>query len=103
MKKTKYSVMGVLVFGVSLGVLAVPATRVQVNPSSIFIYAKNTEDRAYVCSIAYTWSHDDFGTRRSQTVSTTANVPKGFDGVIHSLTGSYVRVQMESGPNISCT
>jgi len=81
---------------------AAPATRVEVKPSAIFIYANNQEDRAYTCSISYTWSHDDYGTRKSDTVNATAVVNPKFNGVIHSLTGSYVRVKLEGGASISC-
>lgn len=83
---------------------AAPATRVEVLPSAIFIYATNPDERSYNCSVSFVWSHDDFGTRKSQSVSTVVGVnPKVSNAIIFQLSGSYVRVQIEGSANISCT
>lgn len=81
---------------------ASPAIRTEVKPSAFFVFANNSEDRSYNCSISYTWSHDDYGTRKSQQINTVASVAPKSNGVIHSLQGSYVRLQIDSGPNIQC-
>ncbi|WP_343633716.1 hypothetical protein [Roseateles sp.] len=88
----------------ALPVLAAPSTRVAVQKSGVLIIASNPDDRSYNCSISFTWSHNDFGTRKSQSVNTVAGVgPKVNDVVIYNLSGAWVDVQIEGGVNISCT
>ena len=66
----------------------------------MFIEATNSENRAYNCSISFTWSHDDFGTRRRETVNASAGIGANTSAVIYRLSGSYVRFQLESQPVI---
>lgn len=96
----------VAIFGIVIPLIAhaYPQTRVINNPSSILIYASNSEDRSYSCTINMVWSHSIFGERKSETMSTTAGVSAhAKDALIMNLSGALVDVKIESGPNINCT
>jgi len=83
---------------------AAPVTRVVVNPSSIFIFATNDEDKSYNCTINMVWSHNSFGERKNVNVSQTTSVAaKLKDGEIFRMTGAVVEVRIETGPSIACT
>jgi hypothetical protein len=81
---------------------AAPATRYEVKPDAIVVYADNPEARAYDCSIWYVWSHEDYRMTRTETVSETVHVAPESKGVIHSRPTVYLFVQIEQGPKIEC-
>lgn len=81
---------------------AAPAIYVEVRPSGIFIYANNTENRAYTCSISYVWSHEERGARTSHHVNTTVGIAAKFDGVVHASVSPYVDLRVETPPAIAC-
>lgn len=102
MKKILFGVIATLITLFPFVAFGAPATRVEVQPSAIYIYANNREDRSYNCSISFTWSHENLdGTRISQQVNTSAGVPPKFNGVLFSIVGAYVRVRIDSGPSIN--
>lgn len=94
----------VVFIGISCAAQASPQTRVVNNPSSIIIFVTNLEDRPYTCVINMKWSHDSFGQRKQETVSTTAGVAaKAEDAVLLKLAGAWVNVKIDEGPEILCS
>jgi len=81
---------------------AAPTTRYEVKPDAIVVYADNPEARAYDCSIWYVWSHEDYRTTRTETVSEMVHVAPESKGVIHSQPTVHLYVQIEKGPKIEC-
>ena len=88
--------------GVTTACAAAPQTRYEVTPTAIVVYADNPEDRSYDCSIWYVWSHEDYRTTRTETVSETVHVAARSNAVIHSQPAVYLYVQIEQGPKIEC-
>lgn len=75
-----------------------PTYSTQVNPSSIFIFASNPENRPYTAIINFTWTHDSFGETKSQHVSSTSGVaPNLNNGIIYQLSGAFVNIQVPGG------
>jgi hypothetical protein len=86
----------------SMASWAAPKTWYELRPNAIVVYATNSEDRAYDCSIWYVWSHEDYRTTRTETVSETVHVASQSSGAIHTQPLSYMYVQIEQGPKIEC-
>jgi hypothetical protein len=75
-----------------------PTYSTQVNPSSIFIFATNSETRPYTAIIDFDWTHDSYGQIIQQHVNTVANVPANLNnGIIYQLSGAYVNIQVPNG------
>jgi hypothetical protein len=72
-------------------------TRYEIKPDAIVVYADNPEARTYDCSIWYVWSHEDYRTTRTETVSETVHVAPKSTGVIHSQPTVYMFVRIEQG------
>lgn len=77
-------------------------TRIQVNPSSIWIYAQNPNASGAKCSVSVRFSHSDFGTRKTISSSAEPRIVANYDGVMHNISGAYVDIRLEGQPAISC-
>jgi hypothetical protein len=83
--------------------IASPTTRVVVNPSSIFIYSSNSEDKGFNCALNFTWAHDSFGEKKVNRSSNSIFVPAKYsDGEILRIVGSYVNVRIEGPVDFQC-
>ena len=78
------------------------STRIQVNKSSIFIFAKNPRNSSAQCSIQLVFTHNDFGDRKRVPINQQADLTPGFDGVMVKIAGAYVDIELVDKPNISC-
>lgn len=63
---TKLIAVAVILAASSSGAWAQPQMRYGVQGSSFFVFATNTEDRAYNCSISYTLNYVQYGEPGSQ-------------------------------------
>lgn len=64
--KTKLIAVAVILTAASSTAWAQPQMRYGVQGSSFFVYATNTEDRTYNCSISYTLNYVEYGQPGSQ-------------------------------------
>ena len=64
--------------------------------------AASKSDQTYSCSFSYSFEHDDFGTRKTRTNWGNFTLSPHWSGNAHTLTGSWVRPTLTSGPNIQC-
>lgn len=82
-------------------VQAAPNLRTSVPGSAIFFYASNQEERGYNCTIKYSYSWDDFGTRKSRDDQSSFAVPPKFDGQVLKVTQNSPNVSLDSA-SMSC-
>ena len=75
------------------------------NPSSIFVYASNSQERAYTCQVTMAWSSRKMdGGRNQYTVNQPAGVPaKAENYEILRVVGAHVDVRIDSAPAIQCS
>ena len=78
------------------------ATRVQVNPSSIWVFATNSNEKAAKCSINLGFSYTDNGAKRTSRSTAEPIINPKFDGVMHNISGAYINIQLEGIPSVSC-
>lgn len=78
--------------------IAIPPTfRVQTTGSAIIIYATNSGNVPYACSLSYTYAHDSFGETKTGTVNSTFVVPgQTKDQITDRLTTTMVNVRPTS-------
>lgn len=95
----------VAIFFIALGALgsahAAPTLRTSVPGSAIFFYVSNQEDRSYNCTITYSYSWDDFGTRQTRNDQSNASVPAKFDGQVLKVTQNAPNVALNSA-SLAC-
>lgn len=84
------------------GTSASITSRIQVNKSSILVFAKNPRNTSAQCSIRLAFTHNDFGVRRRVPINQQAGLTPGFDGVMLQISGAYVDIELEDTPSISC-
>ena len=108
--KTNSNKIGALRFLALLGVAfplaatAYPNIRMQVNPSSIFIYATNEDGKSYTCSINMRWHYTSYGTPQPQQLSQVFSVgANAKDVLVIKMEGAWVGVQTDEAPQLSCT
>jgi hypothetical protein len=83
--------------------LAYPSLRNSQPGSAIIIYAANSEDRAYNCTITYDWAYDSFGEVKTGHEEFQVNIgAKIGDTQIHRFEGSYVNLRITGGPSMNC-
>lgn len=101
-----YAVRATLLFVFSALLLvtahAAPSTNSYWSGSYFFINATNDEDKTYNCSVSYSWSYDDFGTRKTQSFNGTFTVQAKWKGNVLRNEGAWVNPKTESGPNVQC-
>lgn len=78
------------------------SSSIQVNKSSIFVFGKNPRNVSAQCSIQLVFTHNDFGVRRRVPISQQVGMPPGFDGIMLTISGAYVDVELVDAPKISC-
>ena len=91
-----------LILPFSTAASAAPETWYEVKPDAIVVYANNSEDRAYECSVWYVWSHEAYRTTRTQTVSDSVLVAPKSNGPIYTQPLPYLYAKIEEGPKITC-
>ncbi|MFM5917517.1 MAG: hypothetical protein ACKOOL_08295 [Novosphingobium sp.] len=83
--------------------LAYPSIRTSQPGSAIIIYAANSEDRAYNCTITYDWAYDSFGETKTGHEEFQVGIgAKTGDTQIHRFQGSYVNLRITGGPSMNC-
>jgi hypothetical protein len=82
---------------------AYPSIRTAQPGSAIYIYAANSEDRAYSCTISYEWAYDSFGEVKTGREEFQVYVgARSGDTQVHRFSGSYVRLRITGGPSMNC-
>ena len=105
MKVTAKLVCALVVAGAAASAFAQPRiTRVVNNPSSIFVYGSNSDDRAYNCQITMVWSSKKMdGGRNVYTVNQPTGLPpRAQDAEILRVVGAHVDVRVDQAPAIQC-
>ena len=80
---------------------ATPTMTTSVPGSAIYFYVNNPEDRGYNCTIVYSYSWDDFGTRKQNADQTRFFAAGHFNGQVLKVTQSSPHVALDSA-NMSC-
>lgn len=78
-----------------------PTLRTSVPGSAIFFYVDNQTERGYNCTITYSYSWDDFGTRKSRADQSSFSVPGRFNGQVLRVNQNAPNVALDSA-NLSC-
>jgi hypothetical protein len=73
-----------------------PSLRTSTPGSGIFFYVTNNDDISYNCTISYTYSWDDFGSRTSRSDQTTTYVPAKFNGEAFHITQNAPDVRLDA-------
>ena len=82
---------------------AYPSMRTSQPGSAIIIYAANSEDRAYSCTISYDYAYDSFGEVKTGHEDFQVYVgAKSGDTQVHKFSGAYVRLRVTGGPSMNC-
>lgn len=87
---------------ISFNALAAPQFNSYWSGSYHFIDATNNEDRAYNCSFTHTFAYDDFGERKTRTITGNFGIAAKSSRNVAKLTGSWVNPATTDGPKIQC-
>lgn len=78
-----------------------PSLRTSTAGSGIFFYVTNNDDISYNCTITYTYSWYDFGSRQPRSDQTTVHVPARFNGEVFNVTQNAPDVRLDTS-SMSC-
>lgn len=89
--------------GMASPAFAYPSIRTSTPGSAIIIYAANSEDRAYNCTITYDYAYDSFGEVKTGHEEFQVGIgAKTGDSQIHRFSGAYVNLRLTGGPSMNC-
>ena len=87
---------------VSTPAAAYPSIRGEQAGSSLSVYTANSEDRAYNCTVTYSWSYMSFGEEKTGSESFSTNVgAKQGEQRAHRFAGSYPQLRFTDGPQFA--
>jgi hypothetical protein len=88
---------------ISTAAMSYPSMRTESPGSALLIYMSNSEDRAYNCTLNFSWAYDSFGETKTGNESVNVNVgAKQGEFQAYRFAGSYVHLHFTDGPSISC-